>query len=219
MNAKSPRSGAGKLPAAESNHVAAARGGSGAATRARILQAASELFYADGIRATSADRIIERVGITKVTFYRHFRTKSELVVAYLEEQAAAERAWMQSVRRKGDPFESLRSLATDIGAASCRPGFRGCAFINAAAEFSDPGDPVRSTVAAHRRWMLAEFADIAAEAGMENVDTVARQLMVLRDGAMVNGYLGDPTSLGPSLAAAFTSVIAPADAPQHLNGG
>ncbi|WP_199523666.1 TetR/AcrR family transcriptional regulator [Micromonospora craterilacus] len=53
----------------------------GSATRARILTAANELFYAQGIRATNADRIIEQVGITKVTFYRHFRTKSELVVA------------------------------------------------------------------------------------------------------------------------------------------
>jgi AcrR family transcriptional regulator len=177
------------------------------ATRARILDAASELFYADGIRATSADRIIERVALTKVTFYRHFRTKSDLVVAYLERQATAERAWMESVHRPDDPVGTLRTLATDIGAASCRPGFRGCSFINAAAEFSDPEDPVRVAVDKHRHWMLDLFADIAREAGAEDVDAVARQLLILRDGAMVNGYLHDPTSLAASLAAAFTSVI------------
>lgn len=182
----------------------------GAATRARILTAASELFYAQGIRATSADRIIEQVGITKVTFYRHFRTKSDLVVAYLGQQAAAERAWMESVRRTGDPVGTLRTLATDIGAASCRPGFRGCAFINAAAEFSDPDDPARRAVDAHRRWMLDLFAEIAEEAGAEDVDAVARQLMVLRDGAMVNGYLGDAATVAGSLGAAFTSILASA---------
>lgn len=213
MNDNKLASDAGSRDASPAARGAAARGRSGAATRARILEVASELFYAEGIRATSADRIIEQVGITKVTFYRHFRTKSVLVVAYLEEQAAAERAWMEGVRRKDDPVGSLRALATDIGAVSCKPGFRGCAFINAAAEFSDPDDPVRSAVDAHRCWMLAEFADIAADAGIKDSQMVARQLMILRDGAMVNGYLGDPAALGASLAAAFTSVVAPPAAP------
>lgn len=116
--------------------------GSGSATRARILTAASELFYGQGIRATSADRIIGQVGITKVTFYRHFRTKSDLVVAYLKEQAAAERAWMESTYRKDDPEGSLRTLATGIGAASCRPGFRGAR--SSTRRQSSPIPPTRS---------------------------------------------------------------------------
>ncbi|MFE6977741.1 TetR/AcrR family transcriptional regulator [Streptomyces sp. NPDC057682] len=179
----------------------------GPATRERILQAASELFYAEGIRGTSADRIIARVGITKVTFYRHFPTKSDLVVAYLQQQAAGERTWFSSLRTAGDPTGSLRAIAAGIGAASCTPGFRGCAFINAAAEFSDPQDPVRTVVDEHRRWMLDEFAAIATEAGVPDPATTARQLMILRDGAMVNGYLGHSTSLQESLSAAFDSVI------------
>lgn len=183
------------------------KGRSAEATRARILSAANDLFYAEGIRATSADRIIEKVGITKVTFYRHFHSKSDLVVAYLEQQAAAERAWMESVRRPEDPAETLAALAAGIGQASCSPGFRGCAFINAAAEFSDSDDPVRKTVDAHRRWMLDEFAGIAADAGRDDPDQAARQLMILRDGAMVNGYLGEAESVAGSLAAAFASVI------------
>ncbi|ACU69965.1 transcriptional regulator, TetR family [Catenulispora acidiphila DSM 44928] len=188
------------------------RPSSGPGTRARILAAASELFYGQGIRATSADRIIEQVGITKVTFYRHFRTKSDLVVAYLKEQAAAERGWMESTRREGDPVGSLRTLATGIGAASCRPGFRGCAFINAAAEFADPDDPVRAVVDEHRGWMLSEFGAIAAEAGASDAGAIARELMLLRDGAMVNGYLGDPAAVADSLAAAFTAIMATVEA-------
>lgn len=182
---------------------------SASATRARIVTAANELFYAEGIRATSADRIIEKVGITKVTFYRHFRTKSDLVVAYLEQQASAERGWFEGVHLEGDPVGSLRRLATDIGAASCRPGFRGCAFINAAAEFPDPHDPVRRVVESHRRWMLDELADIAAEAGCADVDSVARQLMLLRDGAMISGYLNEPAAVADALGAAFTAIITP----------
>ena len=186
---------------------AAQRRTSGLDTRARILSAASELFYSQGIRATSADRIIEQVGITKVTFYRHFRTKGQLVVAYLEQQAAAERGWMQSVHLDEDPIATLRSLAIGIGDASCRPGFRGCAFINAAAEFSDPEDPVRMTVDAHRQWTFDYFAEVASEAGSQEAAAVARQLMLLRDGAMVNGYLGEPSAVADSLGAAFTSIV------------
>ena len=175
-------------------------------TRDRILAAATELFYAQGIRATSADRIIEVVGTTKVTFYRHFRTKGDLVVAYLQLQAAAEREWMESARQAGDPVASLRALATGIGAASCSPGFRGCPFINAAAEYSDAADPVRVAVDAHRQWTYRQFAEIAGEAPVNQPESVGRQLMILRDGAMVNGYLGDPTVLAESLGAAFVSI-------------
>jgi AcrR family transcriptional regulator len=184
-------------------------------TRERILAAATARFAAQGIRATSADRIIDDAGITKVTFYRHFPTKSDLVVAYLQAQSAGEQAWMMSAQHDGAPLDSLRALATGIGAASCLPGFRGCPFINAAAEFADPGDPVRIAVAAHRDWTLARFAAIAEEAGVRDVDAVARQLLLLRDGAMVNGYLGDPERVGAALDAAFASVIRAARLPEE----
>ncbi|WP_105567096.1 TetR/AcrR family transcriptional regulator [Microbacterium halophytorum] len=180
----------------------------GPSARDRILYAASELFYADGIRATSADRVIAEAGITKVTFYRHFPSKSDLVVAYLALQGERERAWYASLRETGHPAGWLRTLARGIGNASCEPGFRGCSFINAAAEFSDPNDPVRAAVAEHRAWMLGAFAEIAAEAGVRDAAAAARLLMLLRDGAMVNGYLGDSATVAAGLAEAFDSVIA-----------
>jgi AcrR family transcriptional regulator len=183
------------------------RAPSGTDTRSRILTAAQELFYAHGIRATSADRIIEEVGITKVTFYRHFRTKGQLVVAYLEQQAESERRYLEAMSHRGEPEKSLREVAEGIGAASCSPGFRGCAFINAAAEYSDPDDPVRAAVDAHRQWTLEYFGAIAADAGVDDVDSAARQLMLLRDGAMVNGYLGQPATVAESLGRAFASII------------
>jgi len=181
--------------------------GRGIATRERLLDAAAERFYSQGIRATSADRIIDDVGVTKVTFYRHFRTKNDLVVAYLERQAAAEQAWFLSLVRAADPRASLHELALGIGGASCRPGFRGCAFINAAAEYPEADDPVRTVVDAHRAWMRGYFADLAAEAGCAAPATVADQLMLLRDGAMVNGYLADPETVAEALDAAFAAVI------------
>jgi AcrR family transcriptional regulator len=182
----------------------------GAQTRERILDAASELFYASGIRATSADRIIEQVGITKVTFYRHFRTKDDLVVAYLERRAGWERGAVAAAREGRGALESLRLMAQGIGAESCRPGFRGCPFINAAAEYAEADHPVRLVVDAHRSWTLDLYAGLAAEAGVADPDSVGRQLMVLRDGAMVSGYLGDPATIAETLGAACAAVIAAA---------
>ncbi len=178
------------------------RGHEGVA-RARILDAASELIYANGIRGTSADRIIEAAGITKVTFYRHFRTKTDLVVAYLERQAELEQGAFLAARVEGDGIRSLQNIAGFIGAASCLPGFRGCAFINAAAETPDAGDPVRSVVEAHRSWMRDFFAATAADAGAPDPEATARRLMMLRDGAMVAGYLGDPDEISATLEEAF----------------
>ncbi|MGO2081285.1 TetR/AcrR family transcriptional regulator [Glutamicibacter arilaitensis] len=183
---------------------------SAGATRERILEATSRLFYTQGIRATSADKIIEEVGITKVTFYRHFRSKSDLVVAYLGELGEKEREWLQSVHDPSDPAASLGAIAEGIGASSSNPGFRGCAFINAAAEYSDPADPVREIIGTHRQWMLEKFADIASDAGVKDPLTAARQFMMLRDGAMVNGYLAESADLAQSLKSAFTSVLSAA---------
>ena len=122
--------------------------------RERILEAAADLFYAQGIRAVSADKIIAKVGITKVTFYRHFHTKDDLVVAYLERRAQWERGAVEAARQAAgdDVLEVFRMIAEGIGAETCSPGFRGCPFINAAAEYADPEHPVRQVVDTHRRW-------------------------------------------------------------------
>lgn len=122
-------------------------------------------------------------------------------------------------RRQDHPVGSLRSLATDIGAARCRPGFRGYAFINAAAGFSDPADSVRIAVDAHRRWMLELLARIATGAGMADVDNTAMQLLPSSDGGVVAGYLGDPQSAATSLGAAIASIIGGAGATRRQRDG
>jgi AcrR family transcriptional regulator len=182
------------------------RGRDGVA-RNRILDAASQLIYSSGIRGTSADRIIEAAGITKVTFYRHFPTKTDLVVAYLERQADLERGAYEAAADEADPLRALENLAEFIGTVTCLPGFRGCAFINAAAETPDPHDPVRAVVDAHRRWTHDLFARIAAEAGVTDPETTARRLVMLRDGAMIGGYLGEPDEISETLHGAYLAAI------------
>ncbi|WP_129789182.1 TetR/AcrR family transcriptional regulator [Promicromonospora panici] len=182
--------------------------GSARSTRDRILDAATELFYAHGIRAISADKIIERAGITKVTFYRHFRTKDALVLAYLERQAAWERDTLGWLRESaGDDAEALRRFAAAVGAVTCKPGFRGCAFINAAAEYADPDGPVRKVVAEHRAWYRELFATMLGRLGVTDTAQAADELMMLRDGAMVSGSLDEPSRVGDALERAIFAIV------------
>jgi AcrR family transcriptional regulator len=179
--------------------------------RERLLETATKLFYAQGLRAVSADKIIERVGTTKVTFYRHFRTKDDLVLAYLDGRATIEREGIGRAiaHAGGDAETALRLISEGLGAVACRPGFRGCPFINAAAEYPDPTSPVRRLVADHRAWYRTTFEQLIAPLRLPDQAAVADQLMLLRDGAMVAGYLGDPAAAGGSFLSACQAVIRP----------
>jgi AcrR family transcriptional regulator len=177
--------------------------------RERIIEAAADLFYTQGIRAVSAEKIIARVGITKVTFYRHFPSKDDLIVAYLERRAEWEREAVGGARQvaAGDAREVFRMIAEGIGAESCSPGFRGCPFINAAAEYADAEHPVRQVVDAHRRWFKNAVEEMLRQIGVTDVSSVADQWLMLRDGAMVGGYLSDPQTIARSLYNAVRAVI------------
>jgi AcrR family transcriptional regulator len=177
--------------------------------RERIVEAATALFYAQGLRAVSAEKIIAQVGITKVTFYRHFPTKDDLIVAYLERRAKWERDAIAHARQSADDVPDVfRIIAEAIGADSCSPGFRGCPFINAAAEYADPEHPVRHVVDTHRRWFRQTTQDLLDEIGVPDSAQVADQLVMLRDGAMVSGYLSDPSAVADALYNAGRAIIA-----------
>ena len=177
--------------------------------RERIIDAATQLFYAQGLRAVSAEKIIDLVGITKVTFYRHFPSKDDLIVAYLQRRAEWERNAILAVRQStGDDIPNVfRIIAEAIGAESCSPGFRGCPFINAAAEYPDPQHPVRQVVDAHRRWFKHEIEELLEGINVPNGGEVADELVMLRDGAMVSGYLSDPRIVASSLYNAGRAII------------
>ncbi|UBU12589.1 TetR/AcrR family transcriptional regulator [Nonomuraea gerenzanensis] len=177
--------------------------------RERLLEAASELFYAHGLRAVSVDKVIERAATTKVTFYRHFKSKDELVVAYLERRAALERDGIGAAIKhgEGDVAATLRVISGAIGTIACAPGFRGCPFINAAAEYPDPGSPVRKAVEAHRRWNRTTFEQLVAPLGLPDPAAVADDLMLVRDGAMVAGYLDQPATVAASFLRSSQAVI------------
>jgi AcrR family transcriptional regulator len=177
--------------------------------RARLLATATSLFYAEGIHGAGVDRIVTDAKVTRATFYRHFPGKEDLVVAYLRGLADAVRT-----RVGDDPatpagaVERLRWFVAGIGDELCRNGFRGCAFIHAAAEYPDPSSPVHRTVLQYRGWMTGMLADAFAGAGHPEPEGAARHLVMLRDGAMVAAYLGDPALAAETLTAGLEGILA-----------
>jgi AcrR family transcriptional regulator len=161
--------------------------------RERVLAAASQLFYAEGITSVGIDRIVKAGNVTLATLYRHFPTKQDLVVAHLRRvhDLIAQQAAATTARATGR--ELVRALGEDVAAEVGRPGFRGCAFINAASEVEDAASPVRLVVAEHRRWYHDLVRGAFDDAGHARPGSAARHFVMLRDGAMSAAYLDTPT--------------------------
>ncbi|SEI88072.1 TetR/AcrR family transcriptional regulator [Demequina mangrovi] len=179
----------------------------GPAVREAIVDAATALFAEHGIRAVSADRILADAGFSKVTFYRHFPTKDDVVVAYLARELDSVRGLLATAAGEDLGLEEIAAALTD---QMCRPHFRGCPFINAAAEYPDPDHPVRALVAEFRGLMTEAIAAWLEGAGLDaaGAATGASQVMMLRDGALVAGYLdGEPDQVARDLADGIRAII------------
>ncbi len=136
------------------------------------------------------DRIIAEAGVTRATFYRHFPGKEDLVEAYLGVEDAVIRGAFDRARElTDDPGRVLELVIEGLADDVSRLHTRGCPFINAAAEYPDPESNVRRAVAGHREWFRSELEALAEAAGSTDAPTAAGQLVLLRDAAMVGGYL------------------------------
>lgn len=157
--------------------------------RDRLLETASALFYREGINSVGVDRIVSEAGVTRATFYRHFSGKEALVLAYLQRvhDLVAERTAASLALE--DPRARLLALAADIAREIRASGFRGCAFIKAAAEFEEPDHAVRKAVAAHRTWFASVVRQVFTDLGHSSPNDPMRHFVMLRDGAMVGGSL------------------------------
>jgi AcrR family transcriptional regulator len=162
--------------------------------RERLLAAASQLFYAEGINSVGIERIVKEGQVTLATFYRHFPSKVDLVVAYLHgaHDHIAARATEQAETLQGRDL--VRAIGDDVTSQIRHAAFRGCAFLNAASEFEDPQSPVRQVVAEHRRWYYQLLRRAFEDAGHQLPANAARHFVMLRDGAMSAAYLDTPTT-------------------------
>jgi AcrR family transcriptional regulator len=161
--------------------------------RLRLLNTATSIFYAEGIHAVGVDRILAEAKVTRATFYRHFPGKEDLVLTYLREVHKMERGGVDAaVAANPSPVDALMAIASSIAGRIQSAGFRGCAFLNAAAEYPDDDHPVHQEIIAHRQWFLDTLTTLMARVHAETADPQARLFVMLRDGAMASGCLFDP---------------------------
>lgn len=178
--------------------------------RDRILDTAFRLFYAQGIRGVGVDTIIAESGVAKATLYKHFPSKDDLVLAYLDRVDAA---WLGALRGAArdagpGPRDQLVGMFDALTSACRRDGYHGCAFINTAAE-SEPGSAIHARTVAHKLAVQTWVRDLAAAAGADDPDGLARSLTLLLDGGLAAGVLdGDPAAGEASTQAARVLVNA-----------
>src|SRR5213082_2236624 len=155
--------------------------------RERILQAARELFYRDGINAVSVDAIAAAAGTNKMTLYRHFSSKDELVAAYLSQLAEeGEGLWDKAQSaHPGNADAQLRYMLKRASEFAAEGRGRGCALANAAVELAEPRHPARRVIEAHKRRQRERLVELVRAAGYAKPQQLADELFLLVEGARV----------------------------------
>lgn len=174
--------------------------------RRRLLDTATRLFYAEGIRGVGIDRIIAEAGVAKATFYAHFPSKDDLVVAYITEQDRLNREAVAALPR-GSPRQRLPAILGRIGTAAVAGDYRGCPFLNAAAEYTDPMSPVRRAIDVRRVWYHGLLRDLLTSAGDPTASTTASLLVALSDGLLEAAYLDDPRAVPGLVSEALARLL------------
>jgi len=180
--------------------------------RERILQTASALFYQRGVRAVGVDLVVEEAGVAKTSLYRHFRTKDELIAAFLgREDEDFWNNWNRFTElHKTDPVAELEAHLDWIGERVGRPNYRGCPQLNVAAEFPDTDHPARRVAVAHKQELRRRLKGIAERLRVKHPDELAGQLSLLINGAFVSSQILSPGEAGPLLRATASALIAAA---------
>jgi AcrR family transcriptional regulator len=156
--------------------------------RERLVHVAVDLVYAHGFQAVGVDQVIEAAGVSKTTFYKHFESRDDLLVAAIRQRDEWEMAWFASTLQKlapDGPRAKLLAIFDVFDLWFNSPDFHGCQFINAAAEFPNPHDPVHSVAATHKRKNRDFFRDLALAAGAAEPEAFADQYTALVEGTLV----------------------------------
>ena len=179
--------------------------------RDRILATASDLFYQHGIRAVGVDLVVEKAGVAKTSLYRHFGTKDDLVVAFL--QRMDEEFWKTwdevSQQHPDDGRAELKAQLEWIGERVNQPDYRGCPQLNIAAEYPELGHPARKFAKEHKREMRRRLKNIAEKLKSADPDQLAGQLAVLINGAFVSTPMYKPGEATTLLQRAAEALISP----------
>ncbi len=180
--------------------------------RERILRTASDLFYREGARAVGVDLVVERAGVAKTSLYRYFRTKDDLIAAFLARED--EQFWQQwegvAQRYRSDAQAELDAHLRWIGERVCRNNYRGCPQLNMAAEFPEADHPARIVAVAHKQQLRSRLKGIAERLGVRLPDGLAAQLLLLVNGAFVSSSAIGADEAVPVLLSASRALIAAA---------
>jgi AcrR family transcriptional regulator len=171
--------------------------------RERLLAAAEELFYREGVQSVGIDRVVERAGVAKASLYSNFKGKDDLVRAYLSARQEARRAAIETkLALHKAPRARMLAVFDAMTEPLAKPNYRGCAFLRATAEMSADASG-REVCRDARRWTRDLLSRLGKEAGALNPDTLAKQLMLLYDGAAASAQMDrDPTAAAEAKAAA-----------------
>ena len=175
--------------------------------RQKLLAAADELFYAEGVQSVGIDRIIERAGVARASLYNTFGSKESLVEAYLLARHAGTAARLTAaVAAAPDPRARLLAVFESQGELFAEPGFHGCAFVAASTE-APPGGLVEKASDGYRSWILELFRSLAADAGAIDPDALASQLQLVYDGAGLTARMDRTPAVRIASLAAATALV------------
>lgn len=168
----------------------------GAAAHSRILDAAEHLFYFEGARNVGIDAVVKHARVHKMSLYRQFESKEDLLRHYLLRRDTKFWAYFDAslAKHPGEPRAQLRQLLADIAARTSAAGYRGCPFVNIAVEFPDPAHIARRMVADNKARLLKRLTDLLKAAGARNVSFLAKALALLIEGAYTASQTYGPGS-------------------------
>ena len=162
--------------------------------RERVSRAAYELFSRDGLRAVGVDAVIARAGTAKMTLYRNFPSKDDLILDFLRRREQLwTREWLEAEsRRRGEtPRQQLLAIFDVFSEWFSKPDFEGCAFLTTMIEINDPGHPVHQAAVGHLANIRSYIAELAAAAGINDADAFARKWHILMKGSIMAAHEGD----------------------------
>ena len=177
--------------------------------RDELVQKALKAFYRNGFNATGMDMLVAETGISKTSMYKHFRSKEDLILAVLRLRDEHFRNWLyRRMEELADtPRQQLVAMFDALREWFDEPGYKGCMFIKASSEFQDASHPIHKQSADHKRMLEVHITNLAKEAGLSDPATLARQLLLLKEGAIVTAHLGHTENpAGDAKAAALTLI-------------
>ncbi len=160
--------------------------------RDELVRKALSAFYRNGFHATGMDMLVAETGVSKTSMYKHFRTKEDLILAVLRLRDEQFRNWLyRRMEELGDtPRQQLIAMFDALGEWFQEPGYRGCMFIKASSEYQDATHLIHRQSAEHKRMLEVHITDLARKAGLPAPEVTARQLLLLKEGAIVTAHLG-----------------------------